>query len=247
MDALETPISELIYTDADTASDMSNKVHGIVDVIEAEAARWQVYRLHVLDCFEIKGTGKGRCAECTEIRNEVRRIPEPEARHHAAEAAWRGHVEHSHEVRVINWVSYGQIINRLCDTITTTRQAARRMLIDDAELTERAFSTLADNLSELGGVSWDEAERMEALMTESTEAYQAWMTQYRALVALVTSDQSLAYLGRAPHGDTAAINFVMYVARLRSMETQRQYIDDQYNRIVQQVNDERRAMAEARK
>jgi hypothetical protein len=253
---LDMEINQLRYTEGnaaegiegDTAEDMANKTHGIVDVIEAEAMRWQNYRMHLLSCPDVLGMYTfGQCQWCREMRAELATVPEHEARHHEAEAAWSGHYAHSHGIRTINWHTYAELVTKLCDTITTTRQAARKLLIDDAELTERAVTTLADALSELGGMCWEEVERQEALMTECTEAYQAWMTQYRALVNLVTSDESLFFLGSVPTSDRTSINFVMYVVRLRSLDTQRPNIDDYYNRVVQTVDEARRGERNARK
>lgn len=242
-------VSTLTYADTDRVTDMSHKIHGIVFALEAEAERWAAFRNHLTECRETSDARIhfGPCpTTCPATRAELAKTPEYAAYHNDLLAAWRGHYAHNHETSIIRWADYNEITNRLAETIATTRAEARRMLIEDAELTERTFTVMQDACVDLGGLTLDNPALRDDLMAKSREAYDAWRAQHGALIQLVSQDDFLRYLVRPTANDTG-IRLLMTMARFRRMDADRQHIDDLYNLIVRTVDDERRAEAAARK
>lgn len=247
-DTVTDILNTLRYADADSVSDMSNKIHGLADEMDKEVTRWRAYRAHLVTCPEIGRDGTwGTCEQCTSARAELMHATEATARYMDIDALWRMFYAHNHETRVINWQGYAEIMERSCDLIHAIRRGARLLLIEESQFSNGTVEVLADVLSELGGVSWDEYAQREALMDKAREQYAEWNARRNALVALIIGDGDEGHFTQLgePLTEIQSTRLVMTAARLRMLENERNWIDDTYKQIVETVNRERRAQLDA--
>ena len=237
-------VSTLFYAESDSASDMSNKVHGVVEAMEAEGQRWHAYRLHLFTCPVVTGNRiVGRCQTCDAARAELGAAPEQSARYMDLDDAWRSLYAHNHKTLIINWQNYADLLFRLVETIYQTRVQCRALLVHDADLCQRTIETLSDVVSELAGTALDETARRDALCQDGYDAYAAWTEHRNAVIWMLVDDQTFK-TGIGDAGSPPRIMLQMHLVRLRALETQRPTIDNLFKHIIQKMDEERRAAHE---